>query len=141
VLAPIYRLQRTRSPETSFVGIVAAPLMPGVSWQERMRTLALFSLVAVLHFVLSVVGILVVLPAAFDTQAGFWAAPGKAMLAWTSTVLLAPLDWARPFLPEGAGFGYMEIAAVSVLFGAAVVGLARLWRALRDHKGNGNSAS
>lgn len=103
-----------------------------------MRTLALFSLVAVLHFVLSVVGILAVLPAAFDTQAGFGAAPGKAILAWTSAVLLAPLDWARPLLPERAGFGYLEIAAVSILFGAAAVGLVRLWRALKGHKGNGN---
>jgi hypothetical protein len=46
-----------------------------------MRTLALFSVVAVLHFVLSVAGVLAVLPAAFETQAGFWAAPGKAILA------------------------------------------------------------
>jgi hypothetical protein len=103
-----------------------------------MRALALFSVVAVLHFVLSVVGILSVLPAAFDTQAGFWTAPGKAILAWTSTVLLAPLDWARPFLPERVGFGYIEIAAVSVFFGMAAVGLAGLWRALTGHQGNGN---
>jgi len=33
-----------------------------------MRTLALFSVVAMLHFVLSVVGILAVLPAAFEQQ-------------------------------------------------------------------------
>ena len=69
-----------------------------------MRALALFSVVAVLHFVLSVVGIPSVLPAAFDTRAVSWTAPGKAILAWTSTVLLAPLDWARPFLPERVGF-------------------------------------
>ena len=101
-----------------------------------MRTLILFSVVAMLHFVLSVVGIVAVLPAAFDTQAGFWAAPGKAMLAWTSAALLAPLDWARPFLPDRAGFGYIEIAAVSVLFGIAAVGLASLWRALGGRKGH-----
>lgn len=112
-----------------------------VGLQERMRALALFSFVAVLHFVLSIAGILAVLPAAFDTQAGFWAAPGKAVLAWTSTVLLAPLDWVRPFLPDRAGFGYVEIAAVSVLFGLAAVGLAGLWRALSRHKRNGNPAS
>ena len=105
-----------------------------------MRTLALFCVVAVLHFVLSVVGILAVLPAAFDTQAGFWAAPGKAILAWTAAALLAPLGWARPLLPERAGFGYIEIAAVSVLFGLAAVGLAALWRALRGRNGNGNVA-
>ena len=45
-----------------------------------MRTLTLFSVVAVLHFVLSVVGVLAALPAAFETQTGFWAAPGKAIL-------------------------------------------------------------
>jgi hypothetical protein len=61
--------------------------------KERMRTLALFSVVAVTHFVLSVAGVLAVLPAAFETQAGFWAAPGKAILAWTSSLLLAPLDY------------------------------------------------
>ncbi len=119
----------------------ATQLKRDVSQQARMRTLALFSLVALLHFVLSVVAILTVLPAAFDTQAGFWAAPGKAILAWTSAVLLAPLDWLRPLMPERAGFGYGEIAAVSVFVGAAAVGLARLWRALRGHKENGNLAS
>jgi hypothetical protein len=82
------------------------------------RALALFSVVAVLHFVLSVAGILAVLPAAFETQAGFRAAPGKAILAWTSS---------------------REIAVVSVLFGAAAVGLARGWRALKAQHGNGLS--
>lgn len=102
--------------------------------------LALFSVVALLHFVLSVLGILAALPAAFDTQAGFWAAPGKALLAWTAAVLLAPLDWARPLLPARAGFGYLEIAAVSVLFGLAAVGLARLRRTLVRHGRNGSRA-
>jgi len=96
-----------------------------------MRSLALFLVVSVLHFLLSVVGIVAVLPAAFDTLGGIWAAPVKAVLAWTSMVLLAPLDWVRPFLPEGAEFGYLEIAMVSVLFGTAAVGIARLGRVLR----------
>ena len=52
------------------------------------RSLALFVVVSVLHFVLSIVGM---------------------------------------------GFGYTEIAAVSVLFGAAAVGLLHLWRAARVH--------
>jgi hypothetical protein len=69
-----------------------------------MRSLALFLVVAVLHFLLSVAGVLAALPAAFDTQRGFWAAPGTAMLAWTSAALLAPLDWVRPLLPEATGF-------------------------------------
>jgi len=106
-----------------------------------MRELALFLLVAVLHFVLSVAGILVTLPAAFETQGGFWAAPGKASLVWTSAILLAPLEWAKPFLPNRGGFGYLEIGAVSVLFGVAALGIARLWRVLRSRKGNGNPAS
>ena len=100
-----------------------------------MRMLALFTIVAVLHFVLSVVGVIVALPAAFDTQAGFWAAPGKALLAWIAGILLAPLAWAQPLLPQ-PGFGYAEIAVVSVLFGAAAVGLALLWRAARASKGS-----
>jgi hypothetical protein len=106
-----------------------------------MRSLALFLVVAVLHFVLSVAGVVVALPAAFDTQAGFWAAPGTAILAWTSAALLAPLDWIRPLLPESAGSGYSEIALVSVLFGTAAVGIARLWRTLRRHRRNGDLAS
>lgn len=65
-----------------------------------MRMLALFTIVAVLHFVMSVVGVVVALPAAFDTQAGFWAAPGKALLAWIAGILLAPLAWAQPLLPR-----------------------------------------
>jgi hypothetical protein len=104
-----------------------------------MRTLALFSVVAVLHFVLSVAGVLAVLPAAFETQAGFWAAPGKAILAWTSSLLLAPLDWVRPLLPGRADFGYGEIAVVSVLFGATAVGLAHLWRTVKTQHRSGLS--
>jgi hypothetical protein len=96
-----------------------------------MRAFAVFAIVALLHFMLSVAGILVALPAAFDAQAGFWAAPGKALLAWTAAVLLAPLDWLGPLLPQGAGFGYAEVAAVSVLFGAAAVALDRAWRAVK----------
>jgi hypothetical protein len=94
-----------------------------------MRSLALFLAVAVLHFTLSVAGILVALPAAFDTQTGFWASPGKALLAWTSAALLAPLAWMRPLVPEPAGAGYLEIALVSALFGLAAVGIAHAWRA------------
>lgn len=100
-----------------------------------MRTLALFSIVAILHFVLSVAGILMALPAAFETQAGFWAAPGKALLAWTAAVLLAPLAWAQPLLPQRAGFSYAEIAAVSVLFGAAAVALEKLIRSVLRARG------
>jgi hypothetical protein len=91
--------------------------------------------------VLSVAGVLAALPAAFDTQAGFWAAPGKATLAWISAVLLAPLDWLQPLLPARSGPGYGEIAMASVLFGAAAVGLARLRRALlRGRKADGDRA-
>jgi hypothetical protein len=102
-----------------------------------MRALILFSIVATLHFVLSVAGILVALPAAFASQSGFWAAPGKILLAWTAAVLLAPLDWARPLLPQGVDFGYVEIAAVSVLFGLAAVCVDRLWRARKGRKADG----
>ena len=91
-----------------------------------LRSLAVFSIVSALHFVLSVLGLLFVLPAAFETQggAGFWAAPGKSLLAGMAGVLLAPLN----LFPARAGFGYAEIAAVSVLFGLGAVGLYRLWR-------------
>jgi hypothetical protein len=106
-----------------------------------MRMLALFAIVSLLHFVVSVVGIVVTLPAAFDTQAGFWAAPGKALLAWVSAVLLAPLAWVQPVLPEGTSSGYAEIAVVSILFGATAVGLALLWSTARAPKGGGDVAS
>ena len=93
-----------------------------------LRALAVFSIVSTLHFLLSVLGIASILPAAFETQggAGFWAAPGKSMLAWMSNVLLAPL-W---FFPP-ADFGFRHVAAVSVLFGLAAVGLFHLWRKWR----------
>jgi hypothetical protein len=102
------------------------------------REFALFAGVTVLHFGLSVLGILFALPAAFDAQGGFWNAPGKTALAWMSGLLLAPLAWLQPVLPPRAGFAYGEIFAVSVAFGAAAVGLARIWRAatapsLRPH--------
>jgi len=91
-----------------------------------LRSLAVFAIVSTLHFLLSVLGLAFVLPAAFETQggAGFWAAPGKSMLAWMSNVLLAPL-W---FFPTGTELGFLHIAAVSVLFGVAAAGLFHRWR-------------
>lgn len=88
-----------------------------------MRELALFLAVAVAHFGLSVVSLAQVLPAAFETQGGnFWAAPGRAVVAWLSGVLLAPLAWGP------ADFGFLEIGLVSALWGAAAIALARLLR-------------
>ena len=94
-----------------------------------LRALTVFSIVSTLHFLLSVLSLAFILPAAFETQggAGFWAAPGKSMLAWMSSVLLAPL-W---FFPTRTNFGFLHVAGVSVLFGLAVVGLHQLWRKWR----------
>jgi hypothetical protein len=93
-----------------------------------LRSLTVFSIAGTLHFLLSVLGLAFILPAAFETQggAGFWAAPGKSMLVWMSNVLLAPL-W---FFPP-ADFGFRHVAAVSVLFGLAAAGLFHLWRKRR----------
>jgi hypothetical protein len=90
-----------------------------------LRALTVFSIVSTLHFLLSVLGLAFILPAAFETQggAGFWAAPGKSMLVWMSNVLLAPL-WLFP----PADFGFRHVAAVSVLFGLAAAGLFHLRR-------------
>ena len=90
-----------------------------------LRSLAVFSIVGTLHFVLSVTGLLLALPAGFETQggAGFWAAPGKSLLAWMAAVLLAPLA----LLPQGHQFGFLEIAAVSALFGLVAVALYKFW--------------
>lgn len=101
-----------------------------------MRSLGLFFVVAVLHFALSSVGLVLSIRAAFDAQASFWAAPGEATLAWFAGVLLSPLRYLQKLLPEGwrsdPGFpGYLEIATVSVIFGATAVALLHLWRALR----------
>jgi hypothetical protein len=54
--------------------------------RKWLKPALLFGLVGVLHFVLSVAGIVVALPAAFDAQAGFWNAPVKITLAWTAAV-------------------------------------------------------
>ena len=83
-----------------------------------MRLLAVFCAVSVLHFVLSVAGVVLALPAAFASQHGFWAAPIKITLAWTAAVLLAPLALVSP-----GDYGYLEIAAVSVLFGLAAAAI------------------
>jgi hypothetical protein len=40
--------------------------------RKWLKPALLFGLVGVLHFVLSVAGVVVALPAAFDAQAGFW---------------------------------------------------------------------
>lgn len=100
-----------------------------------MRLLAWFLGVASLHFVLSVAGTVLALRAAFDTQAGFWAAPGEATLAYLSEILLAPLVFVRLIIPAGWRGGYAEIATVSVLFGAMAVGLVHLYRAYRMRGG------
>jgi hypothetical protein len=90
-----------------------------------LRALVLFFAVAIAHFALSVAGLLLVLPAAFEAQgAGFWAAPGKVTLVWVSSALLAPVAWLR-----GPDFGFLDIAAASALAGAAAVAIARPWRA------------
>jgi hypothetical protein len=93
-----------------------------------LRSLTVFSIAGTLHFLLSVLGLAFILPAAFETQggAGFWAAPGKSMLVWMSNVLLVPL-W---FFPP-ADFGFRHVAAVSVLFGLVAAGLFHFWRKWR----------
>ena len=83
------------------------------------RLLIVFCAVSVLHFVLSVAGVVLALPAAFAYQHGFWAAPVKITLAWIAGVLLAPI----PLFSPRRDFGYPEIAAVSVLFGLAAVAI------------------
>jgi hypothetical protein len=94
-----------------------------------LRSLTVFSIVGTLHFLLSVLSLAFILPAAFETQggAGFWAAPGKSMLAWMSNVLLAPL-W---FFPTPADFGFRHVAAVSVLYGLVAAGFFHAWRKWR----------
>jgi len=94
-----------------------------------LRALTVFSIVSTLHFLLSLLSLAFILPAAFETQggAGFWAAPGKSMLAWMSNVLLAPL-W---FFPTPADFGFRHVAAVSVLYGLVAAAVFHLWRRRR----------
>ena len=84
-----------------------------MKWIKRA---AVFGTVAVLHFVLSVAGTVLALPAAFDGQAGFWNAPVEITLVWIAAVLLFPYELFAP-----ADVGYREIAALSVLFGLAAV--------------------
>lgn len=95
-----------------------------------LRAFTVFSIVSTLHFVLSVLGLAFILPAAFETQggAGFWAAPGKSVLAWMPNVLLAPL-W---LFPTPTDFGFRHVAAVSVLYGLVAAGVFHLWRRRRS---------
>jgi len=82
------------------------------------RLLLVFCAVSALHFALSVAGVVLALPAAFAAQHGFWAAPVKITVAWVAGVLLAPLALVSP-----GDYGYLEIAAVSVLFGLAAAAI------------------
>jgi hypothetical protein len=95
---------------------------------ELKRSPVLFCVVAAVHFVLSVAGTVLALPAAFALQQGFWTAPVKIALAWTAGILLSPLM----LVPVRGDFGYLEIGAVSVLFGLAAVALAHIVRRLRS---------
>jgi hypothetical protein len=79
--------------------------------------LAVFAIVAVLHFVICVAGLVFALPAAFD---GFAVSPGKTVLAWIAGILLAPLPWL------GRDYGYAEIGVLSAFYGFAAVSLVRL---------------
>ena len=88
-----------------------------------MRSLVVFCVVSVLHFVLSVAGVVLALPAAFAYQHGFWAAPVKITLVWIAGVLLTPIGL---FSSPREVFGYLEIAAVSVLFGLAAVAIVHV---------------
>jgi hypothetical protein len=82
----------------------------------------------VLHFVLSVVGFALALPAAFAYQEGFWKAPFQISLAYVGGFLLAPLGWV---LPAGYRWELPEVAALSVVFGLAAVMAVRLVARLR----------
>jgi hypothetical protein len=88
------------------------------------RSLILFVVVAVLHFVLSVACYVLILPAAFAYQNGFWTAPVKISFVWITSWLLAPTSW----LGWRTVSGYPEIAIFSVAFGAAAVALLHAWR-------------
>ena len=93
--------------------------------------LAIFLVVAVAHFALSVLGVLFTLPVAFDIRGGLEPEPGKAALVLVSSLLLAPLGWISPLLPGDLGLGYGEIAIVSVLSGLAALAVHAAWRRLR----------
>jgi hypothetical protein len=93
--------------------------------------LAIFLVVAVVHFALSVLGVLFTLPVAFDVRGGLDPEPGKAALVFISSLLLAPLAWISPLVPGDLGLGYGEIAIVSVLSGLAALALHAAWRRLR----------
>ena len=89
----------------------------------RLPVVLAFIGIALAHFALSVAGLMLVLPAAFETQGGqFWQAPAKVALVSIAGVLLAPLSWARP------GFGFLDVAVHSALWGALAAGLYALWR-------------
>ena len=100
----------------------------------RVAATALFAVVVVAHFLLSVVGQALALRVAFDTAPGGTARPLDVGLVRAAEILLAPLLVIRWVMP-GVPVDYPEIAATSVAFGAAAVGalwLAQRWRRLRE---------
>lgn len=99
-----------------------------------MRSLVCFVVGALGHFALSTLGIVFGLRAAFETQGSFWDAPLLAGIAYLSAALLAPLGLLRFVLPASWRGGFGEIVILSLLVGAAAVGLMHAVRLVRRRR-------
>jgi len=93
---------------------------------RRLATLAVFVVVAALHFVLSVAGQVLALRVAFDSQPGGTPKPLETAVVRLAELLLAPLIVIQNVAPRlSTPSGYLETAVTSASFGIAATGM--LW--------------
>ena len=96
---------------------------------RRLATLAVFVVVAALHFVLSVAGQVLALRVAFDSQPGGTPRPLEAAVVRLAELLLAPLIVIQHVAPRlSTPSGYLETAVTSASFGVAAAGMLWLLR-------------
>lgn len=95
-----------------------------------MRPRRLILAVTALHFALSLACLIASIGASYGAQRGWPAGPEEDAVARATDLLLFPIVLGRRLLPErwAPGFGLLEVAAVSVLWGLTALGLAHVWR-------------
>lgn len=94
-----------------------------------MRAFAIFAGAAAAAFTLMFAAIVWVLPTAFETQGiGWLAAPFRTVVVTVGNVLLFPLGCIYATVGNTSGFGFAAVAVLSIVYGAAAVGLWAIGR-------------